>query len=194
MIQKTQKLSLKKSAFVRLIVITVCAVLIFYIIGLTINNAGMQNVRADLQQVADEAAMADYQARHGNENQNENENDNENVEQPGAATPMVEGAPVEFTPGMEITVIDDDGNEQAATVLGRVRSENFQYVPDVEGNIIEYKVDGQVKHDNIDQLAQRVVSHVEPVEQPTEEAAMPTEEVQQPTIAQQPSTAIAEEE
>ena len=151
-------------------------------------------VRADLQQVADEAAMADYQARHGNENQNENENDNENVEQPGAATPMVEGAPVEFTPGMEITVIDDDGNEQAATVLGRVRSENFQYVPDEEGNIIEYKVDGQVKHDNIDQLAQRVVSHVEPVEQPTEEAAMPTDEVQQPTIAQQPSTAIAEEE
>lgn len=50
MIQKTQKLSLKKSAFVRLIVITVCAVLIFYIIGLTINDAGMQNVRADLQQ------------------------------------------------------------------------------------------------------------------------------------------------
>ena len=42
-------LSLKKSVFVRLILITCAAVLIFYVIGLTINNIGLKNVQADLQ-------------------------------------------------------------------------------------------------------------------------------------------------
>ncbi|MBQ9008765.1 MAG: cache domain-containing protein, partial [Clostridia bacterium] len=45
-----KKLSLKKSAFVRLGIITVLAVLIFYVIGLSINNAGMQNMKKDLQE------------------------------------------------------------------------------------------------------------------------------------------------
>lgn len=144
--------------------------------------------REELQRVADELTMADYQARHQEEAAAEEE---QPAEQPEG---LVQGAPVEFAPDMEITIMDDEGNEQAATVLGRVRSENFQYVPDENGNIIEYMVDGQVKHDNINQLSQKVVSHIEPVEQPTEEAAMPTEEVQQGTIEQQPSTAIAEEE
>ncbi|MBQ8095185.1 MAG: histidine kinase [Clostridia bacterium] len=49
MIKKTGKLSLKKSAFIRLVIITFGAVLIFYAIGLNINNAGIQNVRNDLQ-------------------------------------------------------------------------------------------------------------------------------------------------
>ena len=42
-------LSLKKSVFVRLILITCAAVLIFYVIGLTINNIGLKNVQAELQ-------------------------------------------------------------------------------------------------------------------------------------------------
>ena len=42
-------LSLKKSAFIRLILITCAAVLVFYAIGLTVNIVGLNNVRADLQ-------------------------------------------------------------------------------------------------------------------------------------------------
>ena len=47
----TQKnpLSLKKSVFLRLILITCAAVLVFYILGLTINNVGLRNVQADMQ-------------------------------------------------------------------------------------------------------------------------------------------------
>lgn len=47
----TQKipLSLKKSVFIRLILITCAAVLIFYILGLTINSVGLKNVQADMQ-------------------------------------------------------------------------------------------------------------------------------------------------
>ncbi len=45
-----RKLSLKKSAFIRLIIITFLAVLIFYVIGLSINSAGMQNMKKDLQE------------------------------------------------------------------------------------------------------------------------------------------------
>ena len=44
-----QKLSLKKSAFLRLVLITFAAVLIFYIIGLSINEVGINNVRRDFQ-------------------------------------------------------------------------------------------------------------------------------------------------
>ena len=43
------KLSLKKSVFVRLILITCAAVLIFYASGLTAANIGIRNVRDDLQ-------------------------------------------------------------------------------------------------------------------------------------------------
>ena len=41
-------LSLKKSAFIRLCLITFAAVLVFYIIGLTVNAIGIQNVREDM--------------------------------------------------------------------------------------------------------------------------------------------------
>ena len=42
--------SLKKSAFLRLMVITFAAVLVFYAIGLSINVIGVQNVRNDMQE------------------------------------------------------------------------------------------------------------------------------------------------
>lgn len=57
---RNRKLSLKKSAFVRLIIITFLAVLIFYIIGLSINKAGMQNMKKDLQEQL--AMRTDYVA------------------------------------------------------------------------------------------------------------------------------------
>lgn len=137
--------------------------------------------RGDLQRVADDAAMAEYQSRH--------EAKAPVAEEEPAELPegYVEGAPVEFTPDMKITITDEDGNEKQATVYGRVRSEDFQYVPDENGSIVEYIVDSQVKHDNVDQLSQKVVSHVEPVVAETTEEVAPVEP--QP-VEGEPQTAV----
>ena len=42
-------LSLKRSVFLRMLLITLAAVLIFYVIGMTINQIGIRNVRSDIQ-------------------------------------------------------------------------------------------------------------------------------------------------
>jgi len=42
-------LSLKRSAFIRLFLITLAAVLVFYIMGMTINQLGIRNVYSDMQ-------------------------------------------------------------------------------------------------------------------------------------------------
>lgn len=132
--------------------------------------------RSDLQQVYDEYVMTDYQERHPEEQQQPAGEPAGTVaaESPALPDGHVQGAPTEFLPDMEITIVDDEGNEQPATILGRVRSENFQYVPDEEGNIIEYMVGGQVKHDNISDLGNKVVSFVQ------EEPSAATTEEQQP--------------
>ena len=48
--------------------------------------------------------------------------------------------------------------------MGRVRFEKGSFVPDANGNIIEYFMDGEVKHDHEDKLASKVVSYVAPVQ------------------------------
>ena len=50
---RKQPLSLKRSVFIRLLGITVAAVLLFYAIGLYINFMGTENVREDLQSAMD---------------------------------------------------------------------------------------------------------------------------------------------
>lgn len=131
--------------------------------------------RSDLQHIADAAALADYQARHQDEASAEQPTEEE-AEEPTAVAPgTVEGAPAEFIPDMEITV-NDNGEEKPAIVMGRVKLEGKQYVPDENGAIVEYMMDGDVKHDHIDKLAGKTVSYVEatPAVVPTEEAeAMP---------------------
>ncbi|MBR1850088.1 MAG: hypothetical protein IJ789_01815 [Bacteroidales bacterium] len=124
---------------------------------------------AEVQRIADELALADYQARHP-----------EAAEVDGGADRsdgIVEGAPADFTPDMEITIVDEDGNERPATVLGRVRYESGQFVPDESGPFVEYMVDGQVKHDYVGELAEKVVSHVEAPA--TEEAAIVSPEMEE---------------
>lgn len=166
--------------------------------------------RSDLQQVADAAALADYQARHQEDEATAEQPAEEETGEPTAVAPgTVEGAPTEFLPNMDITILDDAGNEQPATVMGIVRYERGKFVPDETGNIVEYVVDGQVKHENTAKLAEKVVSHVDAtlaaqetaeeqpaaVEQPTVET--PTAEVETPaaepvgettgTVAEQPT-------
>ena len=46
---ESRPLSLKRSVFLRMLLITLAAVLVFYLIGMTINQIGIRNVRNDMQ-------------------------------------------------------------------------------------------------------------------------------------------------
>lgn len=132
--------------------------------------------RSELQRIADEQAMADYRQRHGI------------VEEPAPAQPAAEAAPQQanngqvsglpgdYYDGLELTIRDEDGSEKPAMVMARVRYENGNFVPDAHGNIIEYMMDGEVKHDRIDQLDNKVVSYAAPQPQVAPEAPARVEE------------------
>lgn len=131
--------------------------------------------RSELQRIRDEKASADYRQRHGI-------TEEPATQQPEAsAQPQtygrVAGAPADYTADMELTIRDEDGSEKPAMVMGRVRYENGSFVPDANGNIIEYFMDGEVKHDHEDKLVDKVVSHVapqQPEEAPVQEASAET--------------------
>ena len=115
--------------------------------------------RSELQRIRDEKAAADYRQRHSI-------TEEPATQQPEASTPAqpqadgrVAGAPADYTADMELTIRDEDGTEKPAMVMGRVRYENGSFVPDANGNIIEYFMDGEVKHDHEDKLVDKVVSH-----------------------------------
>lgn len=133
--------------------------------------------RSELQRIKDEKAMADYRQRHGIV-------DEPAAGQPEASMPAqpqadgsVAGAPADYTADMELTIRDEDGSEKPAMVMGRVRYENGNFVPDANGNIIEYFMDGEVKHDHEDKLIDKVVSHVAPRQSEAETA--PAQEAEQ---------------
>jgi len=123
---------------------------------------------SELQRISDEKALADYNQRHGiGQAQGEEQAQGEGLEAAPAASQedgtqggAVSGAPAEFAPDMELAVRDEDGAEKPAMVMGRVRYENGGFVPDENGSIIEYYMDGEVKHDHEDTLRDKVVSHV----------------------------------
>lgn len=133
--------------------------------------------RSELQRIRDEKAAADYRQRHGI-------TEEPAAQQPKASTPAqpqadgrVAGAPADYTADMELTIRDEDGSEKPAMVMGRVRYENGSFVPDANGNIIEYFMDGEVKHDREDKLVDKVVSHVAPQQPeaaPVQEASAET--------------------
>ena len=120
-------------------------------ITVNLNNNTQANVSlAELQRVADEAALADYRQRHGIAEETSQ----------SQSSGVFEGAPADYAEGVEITVRDDDGVEKPAMVMGRVRDEDGEFVPDAQGDIVEYMMDGEVKHDHVDNLNGKVVSHV----------------------------------
>ena len=133
--------------------------------------------RSELQRIRDEKASADYRQRHGI-------TEEPAAQQPEASAPAqpqtdgrVAGAPADYTADMELTIRDEDGSEKPAMVMGRVRYENGSFVPDANGNIIEYFMDGEVKHDHEDKLVDKVVSHVAPQQHgaaPVQEASAET--------------------
>lgn len=151
--------------------------------------------RSELQRIRDEKAMADYRQRHG-------VTEEPAPQQPEASTPAqpqadgrVAGAPADYTADMELTIRDEDGSEKPAMVMGRVRYENGSFVPDANGNIIEYFMDGEVKHDHEDKLVDKVVSHVAPQQPeaaPVQEASAETPatvETTPPPVEQQAEVA-----
>lgn len=154
--------------------------------------------RSELQRIRDEKASADYRQRHGI-------TEEPAAQQPEASMPAqpqadgrVAGAPADYTADMELTIRDEDGSEKPAMVMGRVRYENGSFVPDANGNIIEYFMDGEVKHDHEDKLIDKVVSHVAPqqleaapvqkasAETPATVETTPPPVEQQAEVAQQP--------
>lgn len=126
----------------------------------TLGDGSQTNVSlAELQRIKDEEAMADYRQRHGiNEEQTEQPYGADLQERSQGSD--MDGASVDFTPDMELVVRDEDDNEKPAMVMGRVRYENGKLVPDDNGNIIEYYMDGEVMHEHESVLADKVVSRV----------------------------------
>ena len=151
--------------------------------------------RSELQRIRDEKAVAEYRQRHGI-------TEEPATQQPEASAPAqpqtdgrVAGAPADYTADMELTIRDEDGSEKPAMVMGRVRYENGSFVPDANGNIIEYFMDGEVKHDHEDKLVDKVVSHVAPQQPeaaPVQEASAETPatvETTPPPVEQQAEVA-----
>ena len=131
--------------------------------------------RSELQRIRDEKGLADYRKRHGI-------TEEPAAQQPEASMPAqlqadgrVACAPADYTADMELTIRDEDGIEKPAMVMGRVRYENGSFVPDANGNIIEYFMDGEVKHDHEDKLVDKVVSHVAPAKPEADIAPTATE-------------------
>ena len=131
--------------------------------------------RSELQRIRDEKGLADYRKRHGI-------TEEPAAQQPEASMPAqlqadgrVAGAPADYTADMELNIRDEDGIEKPAMVMGRVRYENGSFVPDANGNIIEYFMDGEVKHDHEEKLVDKVVSHVAPAKPEADTAPTATE-------------------
>lgn len=120
--------------------------------------------RSELQRIRDEKAAADYRQRHGITEEPAAQQHEASMPAQPQADGRVAGAPADYTADMELTIRDEDGSEKPAMVMGRVRYENGSFVPDANGNIIEYFMDGEVKHDHEDKLIDKVVSHVAPVQ------------------------------
>lgn len=147
--------------------------------------------RSELQRFRDEKALADYRQRHGiTEEPAAQQAEGYEPAQPQAEG-RVAGAPADYTTDMELTIRDEDGSEKPAMVMGRVRYENGSFVPDENGKIIEYYMDGEVKHAHEDVLSRDVVGYVAPHQTeaaPVEEASAETPatvETTPPPIEQQ---------
>ncbi|WP_454895320.1 ADP-ribosyltransferase-containing protein [Alloprevotella tannerae] len=132
--------------------------------------------RAELQQAHDEQALAEYRQRKGTEEPMTEDEATEQSEQ-GAQVVQIEGAPSSYEPDMELVVRNENGGESQAIVMGRVRYEGGEFVPDENGGIVEYFMDGEVRHEQIGKLNDRVVSHTDAA-QVIEEEEPPAEDVQ----------------
>lgn len=164
-------------------------------ITVMLEDGSQKNVsRAELQQMADEQAIADYRQRNGIEDEPPASSE---VSEPAEVTQgesVVEGAPSDFTPDMELTIRDEDGTEKPALVMGRVRYENGSFVPDDNGSIVEYYADGEVMHEHESKLADKVVSHVSSEQEDVQAVDTPATEAEAPKDDNTSDSDVAAEE
>lgn len=132
--------------------------------------------RAELQQAHDDQALAEYRQRKGIEEPTAEDEEPEQSEQ-GVQIVQVEGAPSSYEPDMELVVRNESGGESQAIVMGRVRYEGGEFIPDENGGIVEYFMDGEVRHEQISKLNDRVVAYTDAA-QVVEEETPPAEDVQ----------------
>ena len=146
-----------------------------------LEDGSLKNVsRSELQQMADEQAIADYRQRNGIKDEPPASSE---VSEPAEVTQgenVVEGVPSDFTPDMELTIRDENGTEKPALVMGRVRYENGTFVPDENGSIVEYYADGEVMHEHESKLADKVVSHVSSEQEDVQAVDTPATEAEAP--------------
>ena len=148
---------------------------------------------SELQQMADEQAIADYRQRNGIKDEPPASSE---VSEPTVTQgeSVVEGAPSDFTPDMELTIRDEDGTEKPALVMGRVRYENGSFVPDDNGSIVEYYADGEVMHEHESKLADKVVSHVSSEQEDVQAVDTPATEAEAPKDDNTSDSDVAAEE
>lgn len=138
----------------------------------------------ETQALVDTALMEEYRKRYGTGRQGG---------QPSAADQMVEGVPERYEPKMRVRMTGDDGQEHEAVVVGAVRLDKGRYVPDENGQLIEYYVDvdpEDVRHDYKGDLDLKVAGYM-PVA--GEESAMPLQGKEEENTGQQASTVAGEE-
>ena len=141
-------------------------------VTLQMPDGGQQTMAlADIQDAADAAALADYKYRHGMDTAVEDGSAEDSL--PATDVPdatvlpdgMVGGAPETYEPGMEISVLDEDGKSMPAIVTsrgyivfdGEGRSE---FKPDETGNVIEYATSEDVYHDRVDMLDDKLAGYI----------------------------------
>ncbi len=124
--------------------------------GLTVQTAEGEQVpvlRSDLQRMADESTMADYEQRRAEEAA---------AEQPDVeAVPFTEGTPATYEAGMEVDMYGDTGVMVRGTITGnRYRYKDWQLVEDENGPIVEYvDANGDEHHENVAYLDKKVAGY-----------------------------------
>lgn len=154
-----------------------------------LGNGSQANVSlAELQRIRDEKAMEDYRQRHGiadeqpTEQPQEQAQPQEAMQQSAQAQPQqggyVSGAPAEYTPDMELTIRDEDGTEKPAMTMGMFTMTAKGPLPDVDGKLVGYWMDGEPHYTHITEIDDKVVSHL-PAQSEPEQGNNATENIPQ---------------
>lgn len=153
-------------------------------IAAALENGTLQNVSIkELQRIHDEKILKDYNERHPKNTKDPQGSPEESISQPEEKAseaikeqPIVSeqnnvktGVPEKYEPNMEIAIRNEDGTESDAVIMGYVRYENGKFVPDENGNIIEYYSNNEVLHEHKSELDKKVLSYTRD-EKPNEQS------------------------
>ena len=92
-----------------------------------------------------------------------------------------------LTPGEELVIRDENGEEHYIVVMGRAYDNNGMYIHDPNGDIIQYYMDGDVKYEQESALLGKVVQREEATPVSQEHAQGDSVEVQEPIEQEKPT-------